>query len=479
MTGWLARQARIRPGAPALIEGERRLGYADLADLAARHAALLVAEGVRCGDRLMLQAPVTLESAVWLHAALWLGASTVPVSPALPPARLSGLVQRLQPRALVTPDPGAPGIPAQALDLTVIDAATAPGPGLSPVAPAAYAPTRCATIMLTSGSTSLPRAVALTLGNHLASTRAIADRIGLESVDHWLLCLPLDHIGGLAILVRSVITGSAVVMHGGFDPMRVREDFTGLPITLSSMVPSMLERVLGERPEPIASSLRGLLIGGAPAPPNLLQRARSMGLPVLPTWGMTEACSQLATVSTEDAASIDFEGRPGIAGRPLSGVEIRTGPSGALQVRGPMLFSGYLDAETAGPDADGWYTTGDCGGLDPDGNLRIAGRIDNIIISGGINVHLEAVAQMLCGSPMVREAAVVAIDDSHWGQRIAAVVVADQTHAGPEPITDALTAWCREHLEPAERPARWCIVDRIPRSSTGKPLTPALKALFE
>lgn len=479
MTAWLEIQAQARPTAPALVDGNRRLNFADLAERSAALAAVLAAAGVRCGDRVMLQAPVGLETAVWVHAVLWLGATLVPIGPALPPARLSELVRRLRPRAFVTPEPDAPGLPDRLGGCIAIDSATVPRPGLAPVEAAEYAPMRCATIMLTSGSSSAPRAVPLSLENHLASTRAIAERIGLASDDNWLLCLPLDHIGGLAILVRSVIMGSNVVIHRRFDPQRVVCDFAALPITFSSLVPSMLERILEEQSARFSSSLRGLLIGGAPARAGLLARARGMGLPVLPTWGMTEACSQLATASPAEAARIDFRGRPGIAGRPLPGVELRNGPGGALQVRGPMLFPGYLDAEAAGPDPDGWFTTGDCGGLDLDGYLRITGRVDNIIISGGVNVHLEAVAQRLSDAPMVREAAVAAIDDARWGQRIAAAVVVEDSNAGHDSVTEALAAWCREHLEPAERPARWRVVDEIPRSSTGKPLTPALRALFE
>lgn len=483
MTVWLERLARHHPGVTALVQGSTTLDYAALAGRASRHAAMLESLGVRAGDRVVLEAPVTLQSAVWLHALLWLGAAVVPVAPSRPPDANAVLFERLRPRAIIIANSSADSKssrpPPGSDDCIIIDAEAAIEADVAPAAPAAPDPARVATVMLTSGSSSAPKAVPLTLGNHAASTAAIAERIGAGRADRWLLCLPLEHIGGLAILIRSVILGSAVVMMRRFDAREFMDQIHERRVTLTSLVPSMLDSVLQQGNEPPAASLRAALIGGASTNPSLLESARDCGWPVMPTWGMTEACSQLATPAPEHAAGMDFAAGPSPALPPLPGVEVRIGPSAALQVRGPMLFGGYLDEGTPGPDGCGWFTTGDQGIVEPDGAVRIIGRIDSIIISGGINVHLDAVTQRLLDCPLIRDAALVGIEDSRWGQRVAAAVVAGGPETGPQPVTEALAAWSRRHLSPAERPARWRIVDHIPRSSAGKPLTPALRALFE
>lgn len=477
MTAWLARAARRQPDALALVQGTNRLAYAELAGLASRRAALLAGMGLRTGDRIMLEVPVTLESAVWLHALLWLGATVVPLGPSLPPGHLEALLQRLMPRAVITSKSttGALASSHACRDLIFIDAARPLDPVTTPLAPAASDPARVATIVLTSGSSAEPKAVPLTLANHAASSAAVAGRLGAGPGDRWLLCMPLQHIGGLAILFRSVMTGAGAVLMARFDAARFIRQAADEHITLASMVPSMLDAII-RLGDPPPSGLRGIFIGGAPARPALLESARNAGWPILPTWGMTEACSQLATPSPSMAAGMDFTAGPP-ALPPLAGVEVRTASSGALQVRGPMLFSGYVDDAGSGPDAEGWFTTSDRGIVDREGAVRVLGRIDNVIISGGINVDLDAVARRLRECPLIEDAAAVGIDDPRWGQRVAAAVV--PTGQPESRLSDALEAWSREHLPPAERPARWRVVDCIPGSSAGKPLAPAVRALFE
>lgn len=479
MMPWLVQQARTRAETPALIQDDQRVTYAELAARAGRHAAVLARYGVQPGSRVLVHAPTNLQSAVWLHAILWRGAAFVPVDPRLPRARTRLLIERLEPAAWITADPDAPGPKDSGKSCAIMDVDAPPAADPVEPEPAAFDADRCATIMLTSGSTAEPKAVPLTLGNHRASTRAIARRIGMRHGDQWLLCLPLDHIGGLAVLMRSVILGCTVRLHPRFEPVAVLETLSEQPVTLMSMVPTMLQRILEVQHQPLVSTLRALLVGGAAAAPAMLARARALGWPVLPTWGMTEACSQLATLSPDDAGEPDVRLRPGVVGRPLPGVEVRAGPSGTLQVRGPMLFSGYLDDRAAGPDAEGWFSTGDVGEFLPDGTLRITGRADEVIISGGINVNLVAVQQRLGECPHILDVALLPLTDSCWGQRIGAIVQPRDPDADAEDLRSALTEWSRQRLVPAERPWRWRIVDNIPRSAAGKPSKTACAALLD
>lgn len=478
MSTWLAQQSRQRGEATSLIQGDQRVSYADLAEHAARRAAVLAQVGVRPGDRVFIQAHTDLPSAIWLHAVLWLGAVLVPLDPKLPHGRTRKLIDRLRPAAVITAAPDANRPDGAVESPPFIDATALPDPNLAPVDPAPYVPVRHATIMLTSGSTAEPKAVPLTLENHRASTLAIAQRIGMSALDQWLLCLPLNHIGGLAILMRSVITGSSVCLQPGFDPAMILRELAERPHTLTSMVPGMLQRLLERQTGRVPTKLRALLVGGAPAQPSLLRRARTLGWPVLPTWGMTEACSQLATLSPREAEQVDFETHAGIAGRPLAGVEVRIGRSGALQVRGPMVFSGYLDDRNTGPDGQGWFLTGDAGEFMSDGRLCITGRTDEVIISGGVNVNLESLRQRLTECSLVRDIVLIPLDDPRWGQRIAAVVQPRDAHVDPDTLVSSLVDWSRQRLMPAERPLKWRIVESIPVTAAGKPAKAACAALF-
>jgi len=478
MTAWLAHQARHHGKAAALVQGAERVSYADLARRAARHAAVLAEIGVRRGDHVFVQTRTTLNSATWLHAVVWLGAALVPLDPELPRARTRQLVRQLEPTALIATNAAALGSEIAGA-CPIFDADSAARSSLAPVDPAPYDPARRATVMLTSGSTCEPRAVPLTLENHRASALAIARRLNIGSSDQWLLCLPLNHIGGLAVLVRSVITGSTVCFQPNFDPAVILGELADQPHTLTSMVPAMLQRLMAHQAGRVSTRLRVLLVGGAPASPALLRDARGNGWPVVPTWGMTEACSQVATLSPDEAGQVDFEAQPGIAGRPLPGVEVRIGSSGTLQIRGPMVFSGYLPDGRAGPDADGWFATGDTGKFMPDGSLAITGRVDDVIISGGVNVNLEAVRRRLAGCPLIGDIALVALEDPDWGQRIGAVVKPRDAHVDADTLVGPLADWSRQRLTPAERPLEWRVVDNIPASASGKTSRKACAALFE
>lgn len=484
MSQWLAQAAQKHPSTIALDDGDLRLDYRSLARRAAARAAHLRALGIGRGDRVVLPVQTTIETTLWIHALLWLGAPVIPVSPTLRPGAIEAIWRHLEPRALIAGDAGwlaaAKGREQAPEDGVVVDAtqpidAAGADPALLPCDDAS----RVATILLTSGSSAAPKAVPLTLRHHAASAFAVARRLGLDASDRWLLSLPLNHIGGLAVLLRSVIFGSAVVLQRRFDAHEFGERIARDRITLSSVVPSMLDDLMRSGTPLPPGPLRGILVGGARTGPGLLSRARRAGWPVIPTWGMTETASQLATPGIEAAARMKHPAHEAPPLPPLDGVEVRNAPSGRLQVRGPMVFDGYLGDPAPGPDADGWFTTGDRGVIESDGSVRVLGRADDVIISGGLNVHLDAVARQLADCPLIAEAATAAVDDERWGQRIAAAVVASDPAESPEGLLGALDRWARRNLAPEERPVRWRIVERIPRSSTGKPIRPAVTTLFE
>lgn len=330
------------------------------------------------------------------------------------------------------------------------------GAGVTVLGPEGSAePTRTALVVFTSGSTGRPKGVRLTSGNLEAAAVASMRHLGHGEDDDWLLAMPLHHVGGLSILVRQAHAGGSVTMTPRFDPARAAEAMGG-SVTMVSVVPTMLERLLAHAP---FSGLRAVLVGGGPVPPGLLERAAEAGLPVLPSYGMTETFGQVATLRPDAPL--------GYRAHPLPGVEIRVDPDGRIAVKGPQVSPGYLDEpDRAGP----WFVTNDLGEIDDEGAVRVLGRADTVIVTGGENVSPERVESVLRQHPDVVEAVVVGVPDPEWGQMLVCV------HEGGD---DDLGAWLSSRLPGFMVPKRWLRVDALPRTSIGKPDRKAAARLAE
>ena len=430
------RHARERPDALALRAGGRELTYAELDAEAERVARGLAETGVGPGSRVVTGLPGGLEFAALLHATPRLGAALVPLAPSLPaPER-----ERLHEIAVADTSTREP--------LSAAAARTAPSSRLDLDAPH--------TLIFTSGTTGAPKPVTLTYANHLASARASAANLGVEPADRWLCALPVHHVGGLAILLRSAIYGTAAIVHERYGTEAVRASLESGEATLVSLVATQLRR-LREAGLACAPALRAALLGGGPVPRDLLAWAAERGLPVLQTYGMTETASQVATLSAAEALAA---GTRGSAGRPLNGVELRTrGEPAEVLVRGPMVSRGALAP-------DGWLHTGDRGTLDDNGYLWIEGRLDDTIVTGGENVAAAEVEEALEVHPAVAEAAVVGRPDRNWGEAVVAYVVAEAP--GPAPTDAELAVWCRARLASFKVPKRFHRLAALPRTASGK-----------
>lgn len=306
----------------------------------------------------------------------------------------------------------------------------------------------------TSGTTSLPRVVPLTMGNVEASVVASRDRLGTSSADRWLIPLPLHHVGGVMALFRVFESGAAAIVH------RFGPDLPDLveraSPTVASMVPTMVRRLLDQAPDALAS-IGAILIGGGPLHDSLLRESLDAGATILPTYGMTETASQVATVAP---------GEPAVGvGKPLSGFLVRI-VDGIIEVDGDAVFGGYLGSvPRSGP-----YRTSDRGEFDGDGNLLVLGRADDVVVTGGENVSLSKVEAVLAALDAVSGVAVVPVPDPEWGTAICAMVVADDLARVREQA--------RWTLARHEVPKRWLAVDSIPLLSTGKHDVRQVKAAF-
>jgi O-succinylbenzoic acid--CoA ligase len=428
---WLTRSAAHAPTRLALRTAEGDVDYAELHSGAERTARRLAARGVGAGDRVATTLPPGRAFAELLHAMPRLGAVLVPLNTRLAAAERSAQLADAAPRVVVDQP------------LEGEEASVALRDELDPVEPF--------TLLFTSGSTARPKPVLLTYGNHAASAAAAEAGLPLRPDDRWLCVLPLFHVGGLAILVRSAIAGSAAIVHDGFDVDAVRSSLESGEATLASLVPTMLRRLYAAGLER-APGLRAALLGGGPVPADLLERSARLGIPIRPTYGMTETASQVAT------------GGPGeLAARPLPGVELRIADEGEILVRGPMVAAGALAA-------DGWLHTGDRGRLDGAGRLHVDGRLRDVIVTGGENVAAAEVEDALLAHPAVEDAGVVARPDPEWGEVVVAHVV-----LGTEVSDAELTDHCRERLAGYKVPRAIVRREELPRNAAGKLLRGLLR----
>lgn len=384
------------------------------------------------------------------------GPALAPVDPGLPPDRLRRLIQILAPRAVTAAD-GVTRLP-----------------GGRPTSD------ETAVVIVTSGSTGEPKAAELGGAALVASASASLRRIGAGSGERWLCCLPTWHIAGVQVLVRSLLTGTtphvcppsdisaiasaaqAGCAHAALVPTQLRRLLDhGMPgAAAGAPQRSLPPRVRAVRERTALSGLRTILLGGAAAPRGLIAEARAAGARVITTYGMTETCGGCV-----------------YDGVPLDGVEVRTGEAGRIHIAGPVLMSGYrLRPDLTAAAFDGrWFITSDLGRIDG-GRLAVRGRADDVITTGGEKVVAGEVAAAVEAHEAVREAAVFAVPDPEWGERVTvAVVPADRAAPPSLPQLRAHVAGCMPaHAAPQEL----LIVGEIPLLPAGKPDIPALRALL-
>ncbi|MBI4570990.1 MAG: o-succinylbenzoate--CoA ligase [Chloroflexi bacterium] len=487
MPDWLRQRARLSPDRPALVCGERWT-FAELDREVGAAAARLAAAGVRSGGRVALLAWNSAGFAQVVHAIARLGAVLVPLNARLAEPELRWQVEDVEAAALIYDEANTDRATAlreaclatRAVGMGEVVGGGNEGVSLEAAPEPRFRLSAVHSIVYTSGTSGSPKGAMLTYGNHLWSATGSVLNLGLRSDDRWLACLPLFHVGGLAILLRSVIYGIPAVVHESFEPIVVNRAIDEDGVTIVSVVGAMLQRILdvrGDRPYP--PTLRCVLVGGGPVPRSLLEECAQRGMPVVQTYGLTEAASQVATLAPDDAPR-----KLGSAGKPLFATKVRVqgddsgvlpaGVPGEIAVRGPTVMAGYYHRpeETARVLRNGWLHTGDVGYLDDEGYLYVLDRRADLIISGGENVYPAQVEAVLAAHPAVEEAGVTGLPDEQWGQTVAALV---KLRRGARASEEELRAFCRERLAGYKVPVAVRFVDELPRNAQGKLVRRALR----
>ncbi len=442
---WLARAAATQPKRAALETSGGDWSYARLHDAARFAAGELIERGAGRGTRVAIALPAGLEFAQALHACLLLGAVAVPVDLRLAPAEreriAAGADVRVEQPLGEGPVPASlPGVGTHELDATAV-------------------------VIHTSGTTSTPRPVELTYGNFMWSAFGSAIALGLDRHERWLCALPLSHVGGLSILLRSAIYATSAVVHERFEEDRVLHALQEQRVTLVSLVATTLARLLDAGLEAPPRCARRSS-AAARSRRRCCERARTAGVPVSLTYGLTESCSQATTTAVAEIGELadagalgeDTDEQPN-AGPPLFCTRVQIAGDGEILLAGPTVAAAALAA-------DGWLHTGDLGELDERGRLHVTGRKADTIVSGGENVAPVEVEAVLEAHPQVLEAAVLGRSDPQWGEAVTAIVVA---RAGAAPAPEELRAHCARALAPYKVPKRVVLsAEPLPRTRSGK-----------
>ncbi len=478
---WVARRAVTHSDTLAVECNGEALTYADLEARVAPAAGRLAALGIAPGEPVGLLHANGNGFAVFAHAITRAGGMLAPHNARLTAGEIAWQLRDAGARYLIADADHLEQARAAAAEagVTLLPADDQAWHTATPLVGSTTIPfEQPHSVIYTSGTTGRPKGAVLTHGNFYWSAVASAANLGVEAADRWLACLPLYHVGGLSILLRSAIYGTTAVIHERFDEARVVRSVREERVSLLSVVANMLQRMYALDDAPYPSTLRAVLLGGGPAPRPLLEASAARGVPVLQTYGLSETASQVATLSSADALR-----KLGSAGLPLPGTTVRievataegvsaeaaSGEIGEIVVSGPTVCAGYLGRPEATAEAirDGWLHTGDLGYLDDEGYLYVADRRDDLIVSGGENVYPAEVESALLAFAGVEECAVVGIPDERWGALVVAVVVPAAGTGGLD--VAAIDAHLRARLAAYKVPRRIEVgTDALPRTASGK-----------
>lgn len=474
MPNWLKQRAFLTPERIAIkFEGEQ-YSFLELHRFAEKRARQLASLGVKRGDAIGIFMKNSLDMVINIHALMYIGAVAVLLNTRLTPEELAWQLNDAKAKLVICDDDQMNHFPNfRAVKQSILKQSAEQHVEIR----GCFNLEDVATIMYTSGTTGKPKGVQQTYGNHWWSAVGSALNLGLMESDCWLLAVPLFHISGLSILMRSVIYGIGTVLQRSFSAKEANKMIKEQSVTIISVVTAMLDEMLqdlGDKTYP--DSFRCMLLGGGPAPMPILEQCREKNIPVFQTYGLTETTSQIATLSPEFCYA-----KLGSAGKPLFPAQIRIVKDekncapyeeGEIVVKGPNVTPGYLyrPDETKQTIRDGWFYTGDLGYMDEDGFLYVLDRRSDLIVSGGENVYPAEIEAVILSHPAVADVGVVGKEDPKWGKVPYAFVVRKN-----EVTEKELEEYCLQRLAKYKVPKGFSFVPSLPRNASKKLLRRELK----
>lgn len=475
---WLMQRAYLTPEKTALSYGSESWTFEELKEGALQYAGVLKANGLKQGERIALLGPSNAEMVFVIHSCLLLGLEIVMLNRRLTKEELDWQLRDSAAVAVIVADELAELVINSSIR-KITFSAIKENKGEMIAVEATWSADRTITIMYTSGTTGFPKGVRQTAENHTSSALSSVLNLGLDEADRWLCTMPLFHISGFSILVRSVLYGMEVKLYEKFDAAIIAKEIQTGSVTRMSVVSVMLNQILNEleqKEQQAHPSFKTMLAGGGSLPLDYLKRAQERGIPVLQTYGMTETSSQTTTLSATDAIR-----KVGSAGKPLFFNEVKIKDTseanrhGEIYIRGPHVTPGYIGRfEGKSPLKEGWLPTGDIGYLDEEGYLYIVDRRSDLIISGGENIYPAEIENTLVAHPNIIEAGVCGKENDKWGSIPIAFIVVSKKIEEAEVL-----AFCQEHLARYKLPKEIHFVEKLPRNASNKLLRRELKKWLE
>ncbi|GAA0325825.1 o-succinylbenzoate--CoA ligase [Bacillus carboniphilus] len=466
---WVTQRAQLTPDRIGLIFEGQSYTFQQLWEHSNKWASFLYEKGVRKGHHVGICMKNEPRMVFIIHALQLLGAKSILINRRLTAEEISWQIENSKTTCFVH---DISNLEVDILTIAIQEDTQPKTTSKAEIVDECSLDDVCS-VMYTSGTTGKPKGVLHTYGNHWWSATGSALNMGLSHDDVWLAAVPLFHISGYSILMRSVIYGIPVLLYERFDEAEINEEIIKGNVTIISVVAAMLSRLLENlSSRRYSEKFRCMLLGGGPAPYPILKECKDKQIPVYQTYGMTETASQIVTLSPEYALS-----KLGSAGKPLFPCQVRIERKGDEQhgeilVKGPNVTHGYWERPDANTDSyvDGWFRTGDIGYLDEGGFLYVMDRRSDLIISGGENIYPAEVESVLLSHPAVREAGVVGKEHPHWGQVPVAFIVLKE-----EVRVDQMIEWAKTKLASYKVPKEIMVVDTLPRNASNKLLRKELR----
>ncbi|MBC8256687.1 MAG: AMP-binding protein [Candidatus Marinimicrobia bacterium] len=456
---WLQNQILQNSEKLFIQKGDQQYTISEVGNMVSTYSRALIKEGISRQDRILIYLPSTVEFIEIILACFEIGAVAVPISPKLTESERDAINDKIQPKLIITNWQLKPIHTSFSLPLapvSFIEELPNASSGCSSFNnDYKYNTDDIAAIILTSGTTGTPKAVQLTYGNFEASCNNWNGFLQFQKTDQFLCCLPLHHIGGLAVMLRALKFGFSINLVSTFEAQLVLNTMIKYPVTIISLVPTMLKRILDiEGGLTALKTLRWILLGGGPSPEYLLDLCIKKQLNIVKVYGMSETCS-----GTVGLKLLDEPHNKLYAGRPFSGAKIWS-ENDELHISGPMVMKGYV-GET---ETNNSHNTHDLGRVDEDNLIFLDIRRKDLIITGGENVNPIEVEEALLKIDGITDAAVVGMEDEEWGQKVVAYIVISEFGIRNSDLKIKLT----EQLSNFKIPKEFIQVPNIPRNELGK-----------
>lgn len=473
---WILQRAHLTPNRIGLSFGDQSWTFKQIADNAIEIAYKFANFGLKSKSRIAILAPSSPESVFIIYGSMLAKSEIVLLNSRLTKEELAYQIQDSNVEAIICHECDQDKLGQDLNKISVRELFQANETNIQ--IDSYWNESDTISIMYTSGTTGYPKGVRQTLQNHKASAINSILNIGMTPKDVWLCMVPIFHISGFSMLMKSLLYGNEVKLYEKFDVEKSVEQIVAGTATHMSVVGVTLGRIIDYMEQNNLTAhpnFRLMLAGGSSIPIDYLKRAAKLSLNVAQTYGMTETASQTATLSSEDALL-----KVGSSGKPLFFNSIKIDGAhyplaeGEICIRGPHVTPGYIGRfEAIASVEDGWLKSGDIGYLDEDGYLFVVDRRSDLIISGGENIYPAEIENVLLMHPSVEEAGVCGIEDSKWGQvPIAFVTIKSDV------TEQTILEFCKMNLASYKLPKRILIVDKLPRNSSNKLLRRKLKELL-